>query len=155
MSKKKDMYIDYKRSFKRRGRRRNKLLQTILLSLLITGVMVGVGYSIWIRINTNNQISNEQDKAKENLTEGQQGAEQLLTEEDQPNNELPQPSVTLEVTPTPLPTMPPATEEAIEVMESRIPVKVKGIYVTSAIAGSSGLLDELILWPIQRRLMQW
>ena len=143
MSKKKDMYIDYKRSFKRRGRRRNKLLQTILLSLLITGVVAGVGYSIWMRINTNNQVSNAQDKTSEELTAGQQEAEQLLTEEIQSDHEQPQPSVTLAVTPTPLPTMPPAAEEAIEVMESRIPVKARGIYVTSAIAGSS-LLDELI-----------
>jgi hypothetical protein len=143
MSKKKDMYIDYKRSFKRRGRRRSKLWQTILLSLLITGVGVGIGYSIWIRIDSNNQVTNEQDNTSDELSEGQQGTGPLLTEQDQTGSGQPQPTVTIAVTPTPIPTLPPATEEAIEVMESRVPMKVKGIYVTSAIAGSE-LLDELI-----------
>ncbi len=143
MSKKKDMYIDYKRSFKRRGRRRSKLWQTILLALIIIGVGVGVGYSIWIRIDSNNQISNAQDNTSKELSMGQQGTGQLLTGKEQLGDEQPQPTVTIAVTPTPLPTLPPVTEEAIEVMESRVPVKGKGIYVTSAIAGS-GLMDELI-----------
>jgi hypothetical protein len=143
MGKNKDMYIDYKRSFKRRGRRRSKLWLTVLLSLLITGMAGGASYSIWMRIDKNNQRLVEQDNTSKELSEGQEGTGQLLAEEDQPGSGQPQPTVTVALTPTPLPTLPPVTEEAIEVMESRVPVKVKGIYVTSTIAGSS-LLDELI-----------
>ncbi len=129
MSRKKDMYIDYKRSFKKRGRRRSKLLPTIILSVLITGLLAGAGYSIWIRIDAN---------AKEKNSEEIQGLKPS-------DNEQPQPIVTVSPTPSLPPTLPPAMEDAVEAMQSRVPVKVKGIYVTSAIAGSKRLEDLIAL----------
>ncbi len=132
MSKKKDMYIDYKRSFKKRGRRKSRLLQTILLSLLIIGLGVGAGYSIWMRIDSKNYVTDVREKSSEKLQSDSTGSGQ------------PEPTVTIAITPTPLPTLPPISEDAIEVIEAQVPVKVKGIYVTSAIAGSN-LLDELIM----------
>ncbi|MDF2905976.1 MAG: putative rane protein [Herbinix sp.] len=145
MSKKKDMYIDYKSFYKKRGRRRSKLPQTILLSLILIGVIVGVYYSIRMRIEPKDSILNAEEKTQESLSGEQNEEAQLLADANQsiqPSN-LSQPDITIPATPTPTPTLPPEPVEVVEVMDTRLPVKVKGIYVTSAIAGSD-MLEGLI-----------
>ncbi len=147
MSKKKDMYIDYSSFYKKRGRRRSKLPQIIILVLVIIGVVAGVYYSIRMRIDPEASILNAKEKTQEEGTDGLTEEGQLFAqgEQDVRSSEIQQPQATITVapTPTPAPTLPPITEEVVEVMDTRVPVKVKGIYVTSSIAGSD-MLEDLI-----------
>ena len=132
MGNKHDMYIDYKSSYKRRGRRDRRKFGIILILILIA---LGVGFAAYqiIRIKENTDNNKEQT----NPTPKQQADVE--------------PTVT--VTPIVMPTIHPITTPTIEPTplptdqnpetDTRIPVKVKGIYVTAAAAGSSSM-DELI-----------
>ncbi len=146
MSKKKDMYIDYKRYYKKRGRR-SKLPRTIILAVVIIGVIIGAYFAIRMYNDPEAFLRKSKGTTQNELAEDGRGAEQLVSEEGhsnpKPEPALPQPSITMEVTPTP--TTPPISEEAVEVMETRIPVRVKGIYVTSSMAGSERMKDLISL----------
>ena len=128
--KKKDMYIDYKRSFKKRGRRRSRLPWIILTLVLVAGLSVAAFYSIKLRLDRNELVADAKEQ----------------NPEQQP---LPSPTVQVTITPTPTPTIAPTPtaipiqEDVVEAMDTRVPVKAKGIYVTSSIAGSTSV-DALI-----------
>ena len=129
--KKKDMYIDYKRSFKRRGRRRSKLPWILFGVILIIGLSIAAFYSIKLRIDHNKITADAKEETL--LAE----ASPALTKSQVISTPTPEAVATLSPTPTPSP------DETVEVMDTRIPVKAKGIYVTSAVAGSSSV-DSLV-----------
>lgn len=140
--KKKDMYIDYKRSFKRRGRRHSKLPWILFVVILVTGLSIAAFYSIRLRIDHNKTTADAKEQ-KSGLQQKNQ-EETLLAEASPavtkaPMIATPTPKAVITLSPTPT----PLAEETIEVMDTRNPVKVKGIYVTSAVAGST-TVDSLI-----------
>ena len=112
--KKSDMYIDYRKSYRRRGRNRNSTLIGIITVLILATVFgIGTYYAIRIkaggeyRLNKNRDIS---DNSEENA--------------DDPNI-IPTPQVTV------APTVEPEVEQIIEEVDPRVPVRARGIYVTS------------------------
>ncbi len=147
MLNKRDMYIDYKRSYKRRGRRRRKLPFIILLLLLAVSIGCGAYYMIKIRIDARNKVTDSKgmvpgELSEERIEQGQSTAadsSSRYTQTDTGQNAK-DPTASATVTPeqTALPVQP-----AVEAMGNKIPVAAKGIYVTSAAAGSK-MLDSLI-----------
>ncbi len=112
--KKSDMYIDYRKSYRRRGRNRNSTLIGIITVLILATVFgIGTYYAIRIkaggeyRLNKNRDIS---DNSEENA--------------DDPNI-IPTPQVTV------APTVEPEVEQIIEEVDPRVPVRARGLYVTS------------------------
>ena len=143
MRNKHDMYIDYKRSYKKRGRRGNKwyfIAIAVVLAICLGGVAY---YSVNSWLHTKDRISS----AKE-LNSGKGGNAPAATIAPTPvATTAPVPSA--KPTPTQVPLLTPTagisaavspsaaiTEAAIEAMNQVAPVKVKGIYVTSNVAGS-------------------
>lgn len=127
MRRKKDMYINYGNSYGRRGRGRSKAIRIILTVILAIAVGLAVFFIIksqidftGLDISKKNQISNS-------------GEDTVLTDLDEDDKDM-------DITPfpTPEPTVTPDIEEvedALSIIE-RVPVRVKGIYVTSAKANS-------------------
>ncbi|MDF2486595.1 MAG: putative rane protein [Herbinix sp.] len=144
MIKKKDMYIDYKRSFNKKRGRRNKMPLILLVILLLLVVGIGAYYLITTRIKTNKYSSNTQEQA-EAQNETEQLPDQASASQESEGSAQNQLSPTVTVTPTIIPTITPVQEEVVEVMDTRIPVKAKGIYVTSAMAGSENLTSLITL----------
>jgi hypothetical protein len=128
MRNKHDMYIDYRRSYKKRGRRGRSKLGIVLILFLIA---LGVGFAAYqiIRIKMNTDKSSEQ-----------------ISPTPQQQTDV-NPTVT--ITPTVMPTIQPTVQPTplptglnTEV-DTRTAVKVKGVYVSAAAAGSASM-DELI-----------
>jgi hypothetical protein len=147
MLNKRDMYIDYKRSYKRRGRRRRKLPFILLLLLLAVSIGCGAYYMIRMRIDARNKVTDSKgtvpgEVSEEQIEQGQSTAadtSSLYKQADTGQNmKKPAASATVTPEPTALPVQP-----AVEAMGTEIPVAAKGIYVTSAAAGSKKL-DSLV-----------
>jgi hypothetical protein len=147
MLNKRDMYMDYKRSYKRRGRRRRKLPFILLLLLLAVSIGCGAYYMIRMRIDARNKVTDSKgtvpgEVSEEQIEQGQSTAadtSSLYKQADTGQNmKKPAASATVTPEPTALPVQP-----AVEAMGTEIPVAAKGIYVTSAAAGSKKL-DSLV-----------
>lgn len=135
---KRDMYIDYNRSFKRRGRKRgNKAIKAVLGIILVLGLGFGSYYAISAQINTGSEEDGSQElKNGEQVESGQVASD--LTEADMDVNGASIPGQVIEVSPTPI-----IDNSSEDMSETRVPVKVRGIYVTGNAAGTE-LKNELI-----------
>lgn len=142
MSRKRDMYIDYEKSYRRRGRRRPKWYMILIAILILLGIGVAGYYSVIARIhwgearfsgsnNAKNEVDNQDLASGQDLQSAQTAPIPTLRP-----TLIPSPTPGLTVTPT-------ATPESTKTVDSRTPVKVKGVYVTSSVAGSD-LLSPLI-----------
>lgn len=138
-----DSYIDfYKSNNKRRKKRR--VIRLFFISLLIGG-MAGTGFYI---INKNRGwLYREHIKEQQTEIVLEQQDNDTNPEPVEIVNQLPTPTSAPSVIPTPVIT-PKEQNEAVETagkrnVLTRIPVKVKGIYVTAPVAGMS-LRDQLI-----------
>ncbi|NLP33683.1 MAG: putative glycoside hydrolase [Clostridiales bacterium] len=130
MKRRKDMYIDYKRSYRNRRRRGNsKAFKIILTVILALAVGLAVFFAIKSQINFDNK-----EKSQKNELEEIDASDDISTENNSNHETPPLP------TPTVTPTVTPIVEEVEEnPVKERTPVKVKGIYVTSAKAGSEDM----------------
>jgi hypothetical protein len=133
MSKKRDMYIDYKKSYKRRGRRGPRWYWIGLIIILGIGLCIAAIYSIQAWRHHQRQESNESNGIISSIPS------KAIT---MAPTDTPTPLPTATPTPTVMP-LPTPTEEAKEVEAAtwtgRNAVKVKGIYVTSQVAASANL----------------
>lgn len=140
MRRKHDMYINYQRSDRRRRRRgSSKAFKVILTVILAIVVGLAVFFAIKSQINLDNKerLPNQEDSSE---FHGSEDDKIIGTDTDpkdtglnsgtEPENNGSEPLSIVTPTPTPV------VEEPIETIVDRTPVKVKGIYVTSAKAGS-------------------
>lgn len=147
MSRKKDMYIDYQRSYRRLNRRRkSKIPKVILTVILALAVGLAVFFTIKSHINldfktkkpSHDQPSSGIDVSDDDnkINDIEQENTEFIAESNAENN--PDNTIT---EPSPTPTVPPAAKEPEENLpaKERTPVKAKGIYVTSAKAGSEDM----------------
>ena len=154
-----NMYIDYSKSYRRRGRRGSNNLLRILVVIMISS-MLGLGTYYAIKLQINLQAPDRQaakdgtaaegselasntgegtrmnpqseGQASGNLTEGQEPAAEGSSPEGTSDGNGPE---------GPIPTEP---TKAPDEPDTRIPTKVKGLYVTSLAAGKKSLRDYLI-----------
>lgn len=150
MKHRKDMYINYDKYYRKRKRGGRKL--TVIISILLLLIVLGCGVVYLIK----GRITGDIPLPKNNL--GQEASKAPSadnnSEDDSTNSNdnqqlggagiTPTQAPTASPTPTPSPTPTVAPEEAKDQnTDNRIPVKVKGIYVTAPVAGSY-LLDGLV-----------
>jgi hypothetical protein len=147
MKNKNDMYIDYKRSYKKHYRRRNKSWMVILIILLAVGLGLATYFGVRAQMNAiekdpQNAEKNNGEAVTDNAMDTSEDQDQIIvSNEDQPKEQV-------TVAPTLLPTptiVVQVSQDNITTPEedTRVPVKVKGIYVTAPVAGSD-LIDKLI-----------
>jgi hypothetical protein len=148
MRNKNDMYIDYERSYKKHSRRRNRSWKVILIIFLAVGLGLATYFGVRAQMNSIEKKPQNTDDIKgeaetditaKNTTDDQDQI--IVSTEDQPKDQV-------TVAPTMLPTPTVAvqvTQDNITAPEedTRVPVKVKGIYVTAPVAGSD-LIDKLV-----------
>jgi hypothetical protein len=159
MSRKNSMYIDYNRSYKRRGRRRNgRTLKIILLILVALGAGVGTYYSIssQIDINRGGQVGN-----KEGLHTGSNASDGIIAEDsgtggirDEGTDTADAGKSNSELDEAGSGSMQPGisgngdgidtsdSQEGQEPADTRVPVKAKGLYLTSRAA--MNMRDEIL-----------
>lgn len=139
-----NMYINYKRSYKKRRRSgKNKFLIILFIIILAIGLGLATYYIVNAQMNSKN---NEKNQTNINKSEDEFATEQLLEESVVQVTQQPAPTVVTEVALLPTPTIVAevvTVNEPIETEDTRIPTKVKGVYVTSRIAGTN-LIDELV-----------
>ncbi len=137
MKRKKDMYIDYERSFKMRGRKKTNWYLITLAVALAIGLAAIAFYILRDNIFAKQQISLADEKQ-----DMEASPTSLLT---------PKPTAALTVTPkptlTPTPTVSPSPipSEAPVKVATAAAIKVKGIYVTAPAAGSERITALLEL----------
>lgn len=150
-----DMYIDYEHSYKRRRKKGRRKTGTVILVVLLA---LGLGTASYFGVKAQMASdSGRKDLSAGDLSEnGESGQNNSNTA-----GQLPSPTVILQPTveptvePTAVPTVTPTVTptpavsdengsgDAADETDNRIPVKVKGIYVTAPRAGSS-LMDNLV-----------
>ena len=144
MKNKHNMYINYERSYKkRRHSGKNKLLIILFIIILAIGLGLATYYIIEAQLNSKNNVG-EQTNIKG--LEGELDSEQLQTQPVIQATQQPTPTIVARVTLQPTPTIVAsvvAVNEPLETKDTRIPTKVKGVYVTSRVA-SSNLIDKLV-----------
>ncbi len=159
MGNKHDMYINYERTYKKR-RRKGKNIWGI--SIIILLIAIGLGTSVYFVVKA--QINEQNKKAPitqdETLTEdlaGDNTKQNSSNENEMIDNQegISETELSSEPTgnstktqviaqPTPLVTELEETKIAVaETVDIRVPTIVKGIYVTSPVAGSN-LIDKLV-----------
>lgn len=134
MSRKKDMYINYGDSYKKRRRNgKSKTGKVIMAIVLTVGLSALACYAVYVQID-DNAIKKEQNELEPTL--------------------IPTPQVTVQPTPTVTPTQTvtptPMIEDEEEIItneeeDTRIPIEVKGIYVSGNVAGSKRMNDLMEL----------
>ena len=148
-----NMYIDYDKSYHRRGRRgRGIAYKVLLVFILASGLGIGSYYVIKRQVEIENpgginrpgsqdQVLEDQatDKGNNIGTEDtQSGTGQELVQNEGPGKEVTSGETTegqkADVKPS---------QKILEEWDNRIPLKVKGIYVTSKAAGKDNL-EELL-----------
>lgn len=147
MSRKNDLYINYERSYRKRqrfhGRRRrnNKSGLIILIVLLAAGIGVWTYYAVKLRMDLYSE--DPQSDNNEDMYVKQDEGEQEIENNDlsesgqQPDSNQAEatqafPSPTAEAT-----TAPTKDERETSAEDTRVPVVVKGIYITASTAGSA------------------
>ena len=154
------MYIDYGKSYRRRGRRdRSKLIRIILVILIAGGLGLGTYYAIKLQINTqepgnfNRNTTNQGMKADHERLSGVEEEASANSNTDENNSTdttmgtEPEGSDTSGGNPAGSGTETMTQAEptnAPEEQDSRIPTKVKGLYVTSKAAGTESIREYLI-----------
>lgn len=146
MSRKDDMYINYQRSYRKRKRRRNsKAFKVIITVILALTVGLAVFFTIKSHINLDNKETlpkQDQSPLGNNISDHDSEIDNDIghesTDLDSENNPLNDPDNNL-TEPTPSPTVTPVPEESTNTLKEPTPVKAKGIYVTSAKAGSEDM----------------
>lgn len=153
MKNKNDMYIDYSRSYKRRGRRRgSNSIKAVLVIIIILGIGLGAYYAIRIQMHKIAQERNQEMNDTE-LKVGQADGEELLmidvsegqlktSEKDMSSEIVTQSDLNQEDTAEQEQDT-GNQQELVDEQDVRMPVKVKGIYVTGSAAGT-GLKNNLI-----------
>ncbi len=152
------MYIDYSKSFRRRGRRKYRKFFRILLVILIAGGLgLGTYFAIKLQMNTQESGGSDQGGKEQGLQNGTELAEG--TEEGASTDINPEGTAssgadsagsvgnTSEGTPSgggAVPTIQVEPTKTPEASDTRIPAKVKGLYVTSRAAGTESIRDYLI-----------
>lgn len=147
-NKKNDMYLDYGSSYRRRRRKPgNTIFNVIIVIILASGIGVGTYYAVRFQMGNNNGI-NSQENNMENDVENDVVYD---TENDMENSEVKNNDILSQAENSNLPTLPITNEgsdsnevdneeapidndiktEIVEEVDTRTPVKVKGIYVTS------------------------
>ncbi|HWT75955.1 MAG TPA: putative glycoside hydrolase [Mobilitalea sp.] len=141
MKNKHDMYIDYNRSNKRRGKRNHSRIGMFIVLFLLC---LGLGSATYFGVKAYQKHGKEQ-KPEDTTNIGDDTTSTQDTDNYQPVivqtvTNSPRPTTV----PTPTITSIPATPTPLaEATDNRIPVKVKGIYVTAPIVGTSKM-DDLI-----------
>lgn len=111
-NKKNDMYINYERSYKSRGRRKSSTLANVIM-VVILAVLLGVGTYYAVRISAGGDYRLNKDSADNNNDANPNNSEQTPvvsnTSDDSGDKK----------------------EQVIVEVDPRIPVKARGIYVTS------------------------
>jgi len=150
MSKKHDMYINYDHFYKKRRRRGSSKAFKVVFTIILASV-VGVALFFTIKSHINFEDSDKLSKQKD--AAGNNGMEDKVTGKDPSglnnagiNSEKIAENDLTETVPTPVVT--PVVQNPVDTIatKERIPVKAKGIYVTSSKAGSEdrNRLIELI-----------
>ena len=124
--KKKDMYIDYMKSYQSRGRRSSTLANVLVVVIL--AALIGVGSYYAVRISTGGVYeSNKEEVVADNNEENQNDIDSVPAVSQAPSNGESK------------------KEEVIVEVDPRVPVKARGIYVTSrAIMDKREKLIEII-----------
>lgn len=145
MRNRRDMYINYERSYRQRRRRGRSRAGFILLVIFLA---LGLGflayYLVSLRMNSGNNRTPIDHT--DPLVQNPEDTDLTSTESTEQNT---QEGTSITPEPVALPTIMPTTAgtdpeetKTIEV-DTRIPVKVKGIYVTGSVAGNTNLINRL------------
>ncbi|HWT26544.1 MAG TPA: putative glycoside hydrolase, partial [Mobilitalea sp.] len=143
MGKKHDMYINYDRSYKKRGRRNSsKVWKVFFAMIVISGFGLGAYFAFGSQLN----IVNKNGHSGQNLSQNEGTASN--NNQSDTNGKSAKPTIT--VTPTASPIVSPVTvqnstgagSDADQTQpDTRVPVEVKGLYVTGYTAGTSKIND--------------
>lgn len=142
MKNRRDMYIDYERSYrKRRGRGRSRAGFIVLVIFLALGLGFTAYYLVSLRMNSDNEgtTKDRKDPLVQDSEDTDQTATGSTSQED--NSITPEPTALPTMMPTPAVNDP--EETTTEEVDTRIPVKVKGIYITGSVAGNANLINRL------------
>ncbi len=146
MRKKRDMYIDYRRSFKgmrKRGHKKSVIILIIILLVFGFGTVTYLGVRSQIFLKKDSKGKDIDSSKEEDLL-----AENEIAQGDQPSNQQTQHELSPSTYPTTMPTPTGSVQEVlgtpIHKIDDQVPTKVKGIYVTAPIAGNGDLLHSLI-----------
>jgi hypothetical protein len=144
MRNKHDMYINYERSYKRHRRKGgNKWGLVILITILV----IGLGIAAFILIKPKLEKGNKKEPSvqEELLEDAEYDNTGLLSEQTSSQTVINQPTPQgTTISPTPTVSILKETETiTVEQKDQPDPTKVKGIYVTSPVAGLD-LIDKLV-----------
>lgn len=141
-NKKNDMYISYEKTYRRRRKPSSTLFSVIIVVLLASGLGIGTYYVVRYQMNHNNPIdlqNNDDENCSINSAnnDNRDNGEDLLSQAD--ITETPTPPINDEIVHG---DEEPNDVNVVEEVDTRVPVEVKGIYVTSAAIKNKR--DELI-----------
>lgn len=142
-NKKKNIYINYERSYRNKSRKRsNTLFGIIVVALLAIGLGLGTTYVVGFQMGYGNRLKKDDDSQ-----DGKLSSDDIANPDDIANldeiAEAPTPPITSDNEMVNDETiLDNNNDEVVEEIDNRLPVEVKGIYVTSkAIRNKS---EELI-----------
>jgi hypothetical protein len=143
MKNRRDMYIDYERSYRKRTRRGRKHTGAIILVVFLA---LALGTAAYLGVKA--RLTSDGDEEDIN-SDGIGGAEDAEQNDNETVGRFPTPAISIQptVAPTAKPTVTPTSAvsdlSGSGAADTRIPVKVRGIYVTAPRAGS-GRMEDLI-----------
>jgi hypothetical protein len=142
MKNKRDMYIDYSRTYKRRGKRNSKKIIVIIVIFLICVLLGTAAYLGIVALNERKSKAETEDQQKsDDPSVNKQEEQQLITPTITTN-----PTATPTLTPTPTSIATDITNNSEGDLEVGInSTKVKGIYVTAPTAGTNYMEDLIEL----------
>ncbi|MDF2944309.1 MAG: putative rane protein [Herbinix sp.] len=143
MRNKRDMYINYERSYKKRRRKGNRWGMVVIMAILLIGLGIAAFYIIKTNMDKeNNMDQTSREKTLEEATDVSLNQSPKVTDNLQISDQKPVPQVTKIPTPTiAIVNEPTKTPEVPK--DTQVPSIVKGIYVTAPVAGSDSM-NELI-----------